>query len=94
MNLVDGVSLTASDNINCVLPKVRIVKLGHEGMLVLLLSPDSEMELYAGSHHIEHRDDEPRFDWGGYRASKERLGTKSPDNVKMSEGGLYVSLTS
>ncbi|KAI9766712.1 MAG: hypothetical protein M1840_006356 [Geoglossum simile] len=91
LTLVDGASLGASDNINCVLPKVRIVKLGHEGMLILLLSPGSEVELYAGSHHIEHRDDEPRFNWGGYQASKERLGTKSPDNMKMPEGGLYVS---
>ena len=71
LTLVDRVKLTASDNINYIVLKVRIVGLEHERMLIFLLSPDSEVELYAGSHHIKHHDDELWFDWGRYQASKE-----------------------
>ena len=87
--LFNGIVLLAFDRVVSFLPKVKIHRRGHDGILLLLLSPDSEVDFYTGSHLIEHCADEPPYRNWGYQASKELL--KSPDNMKMPGGGLYVS---
>ncbi|KAI9782248.1 MAG: hypothetical protein M1839_005362 [Geoglossum umbratile] len=87
--LFSAIVLATPDRIICFMPKVKINVQGHDGILLLLLGPDSEVDLYPGSHLVEHRNDEPPHNNWGYQASKELL--KSQDNMKMPEGGLYVS---
>jgi hypothetical protein len=89
--LFNAIVLATFDRIISFMPKVKIHLQGHDGILLLLLSPDSEVDLYPGSHLVGHHGDEPRYYNWGYQASKELL--KSPDNMKMPEGGLYVSPT-
>ena len=79
--------ITASEHATCYVLKKRLPPDGHGGIIILLWTPESQVEFYSKSHRIEHGDTGTQAAWG-WIPTRPKLASAETQLISVSEGGL------
>ena len=79
--------IAASEHASCYVLKKRSPPDGHGGIIILLWTPESQVEFYSMSHRIEHGDTGTQAAWG-WIPTRPKLAPAETQLISVSEGGV------